>query len=94
VAQYHTWLLSKVPNSQPIYLLSLLPGYPLLNFGVVTAIYIFMSHRLFLLTATLRDALVPHDDNPTLLRNMATMAAGAAALLAAGFVAVAAKGLA
>lgn len=88
VAQYHTWLLSKVPNSQPIYLLSFLPGYPLLNFSVVTGLYIFLSHRLFLLTATLRDAVVPHDDNACLRRNFLTMALGAAVLWGVGFLAV------
>jgi len=88
VAQYHTWLLSKVPNSQPIYLLSLLPGYPLMNFSVVTALYIFLSHRLFLLTATLRDAVVPHDNDSQLRQNGLTLVAGVAALWGAGFVAV------
>jgi hypothetical protein len=85
VAQYHTWLLSKVPNSQPIYLLTLLPGYPLLNFSAVTAIYIFLSHRMFELTASLRDALIPHDDDALLGRNLATMSLGAAALWGIGF---------
>ena len=32
---------------QPIYLLSLLPEYPLINFTVVTALYIFLAFRLF-----------------------------------------------
>jgi hypothetical protein len=86
VAQYHTWLLSKVPNSQPIYLLTLLPGYPLLNFSAVTAIYIFLSHRMFELTASLRDALIPHDDDALLGRNLVTMSLGAAALWGIGFV--------
>lgn len=76
VAQYHTWLLSKVPNSQPIYLLSVMPGYPLINFAVVTALYIFLSHRLFKLTASLRDAVIPHDDDTLLFRNLFTMGVG------------------
>ena len=37
IGQFHTWLLSKRPDGQPIYLLNLLPGYPLLNFALVTA---------------------------------------------------------
>ena len=37
IGQFHTWLLCKRPDGQPIYLLTLLPGYPLLNFAVVTA---------------------------------------------------------
>lgn len=88
IAQYHTWLLSKVPNSQPIYLLSFLPGYPLLNFAVVTGVYIFLSHRLFILTSTLRDALIPHDDATTLRKNLVTMAVGIILLWGGGFLLV------
>lgn len=69
--------MSKVPNSQPIYLLVLMPGYPLLNFGLVTALYIFLSHRLFKMTAALRDALIPHDDDSLLFRNLITLGIGA-----------------
>ncbi len=87
IAQYHTWLLSKVPNSQPIYLLSLLPGYPLLNFSAVTAVYIFLSHRMFELTAALRDALIPHDNDALLARNLVTMGLGAAVAWGLGFLA-------
>ncbi|KAI8102617.1 hypothetical protein M9435_006215 [Picochlorum sp. BPE23] len=87
VGQYHTWLLSKVPNSQPIYLLSLLPGYPLLNFSVVTALYIFLSHRLFKMTAVLRDAVIPHDDDATLFKNLMTMVLAGGASYLLGFLA-------
>lgn len=87
VGQYHTWLLSKVPNSQPIYLLSLMPGYPLLNFSVVTALYIFLSYRLFQMTAALRDALIPHDDDSLLFRNLVTMAIVTGASYLLGFIA-------
>ena len=37
IGQFHTWLLTKRADGQPIYLLTLLPGYPLLNFALVTA---------------------------------------------------------
>jgi hypothetical protein len=79
--------LSKVPNSQPIYLLSLLPGYPLLNFSVVTALYIFLSHRLFKMTAVLRDAVIPHDDDATLFKNLMTMVLAGGASYLLGFLA-------
>ncbi|PSC75701.1 CAS1 domain-containing 1 [Micractinium conductrix] len=69
IGQFHTWLLCKRPDGQPIYLLTLLPGYPLLNFALVTAIYVTLSHRLFMTTGSLKDAVVPHDDNRLLLRN-------------------------
>ena len=70
-------------DGQPIFLLTLLPGYTLLNFALVTALYVFLSYRLFLLTGTLKDAYVPHDDNRMLLRN-GLVGAGAAAAAAVG----------
>jgi N-acetylneuraminate 9-O-acetyltransferase len=84
ISQYHTWLLSKVPDGQPVYLLVLLPGLPLLNFAACSALYVFVSHRLFRLTGELREALVPHDDDRRLARNAAHGAAAAVAALAAG----------
>lgn len=91
IGQFHTWLLSKRPDGQPIYLLTLLPGYPLLNFAAVTALYVALSHRLFATTSTLKDAVVPHDDNRLLLRNllMMCMVAGVAACF--GFLLVEAR---
>jgi hypothetical protein len=83
IGQFHTWLLSKRPDGQPIYLLTLLPGYPLLNFALVTALYVVLSHRLFLTTGSLKDAVVPHDDNRLLARNLLMM--GAVAGVAACF---------
>lgn len=91
IGQFHTWLLSKRPDGQPIYLLTLLPGYPLLNFAVVTALYVALSHRLFLTTGTLKDAVVPHDDNRLLLRNGLMMIAVAGAAACFGFLMVEAR---
>ena len=54
IGQFHTWLLTKRPDGQPIYLLTLLPGYPLLNFAVVTAVYVGVSFRLFVATNALK----------------------------------------
>jgi len=85
VLQFHTWLLSKVPNSQPIYLLSILPEYPLLNFSIVTLLYIFLAFRLFKTTAWLRDAIIPHDDDALLRRNLITLALGIGAAWLVGY---------
>ena len=70
---------------QPIYLLSLLPEYPLINFTVVTALYIFLAFRLFKSTAWLRDAVIPHDDDALLRRNLLTMILGAGCAWLVGF---------
>jgi hypothetical protein len=37
IGQFHIWLKSVIPDGQPTTLLSILPGYPLLNFSVVSA---------------------------------------------------------
>ncbi|GBF88415.1 CAS1 domain-containing protein [Raphidocelis subcapitata] len=85
LSQFHIWLRSSVPNGQPKYLLAIVPGYPLLNFAICTALYVFVSHRLFLVTNALKDAVVPHDNNRTLLRNIILMGVMMAACTAMGF---------
>ena len=39
--------------------LQFLPGYPLLNFMVVSLIYVGIANRLFLLTGTLKNSMMP-----------------------------------
>jgi len=36
-----------------------IPGYPMLNFMVVTLIYVGIANRLFLLTGQLKNAMMP-----------------------------------
>lgn len=44
------------------------------------AVYVVVSFRLFELTNLLKNAAVPHSNNPLLLRNTAMMVAGGGAL--------------
>ncbi|KAI8469971.1 MAG: 10 TM acyl transferase domain found in Cas1p-domain-containing protein [Monoraphidium minutum] len=86
LGQFHIWMRSAVPNGQPKLLLTLIPGYPLLNFAACTAMYVYVSHRLFLLTLVFKDAAIPHDNNRVLARNLTLMAIATAAAAAVGFV--------
>ncbi|EFJ45254.1 hypothetical protein VOLCADRAFT_106065 [Volvox carteri f. nagariensis] len=74
ISQFHIWMKTDVPDGQPKSLLVLIPDYPLLNFALVSGLYILVSHRLFDLTNTLKNAAVPHSNNALLLRNVILMA--------------------
>ncbi len=47
-------ILTRLPPNSPFHLCS----YPLLNFAAVSALYVIISHRLFLTTNSLKDAVV------------------------------------
>uniref|UniRef100_A0A061S981 Acetyltransferase-related family protein n=1 Tax=Tetraselmis sp. GSL018 TaxID=582737 RepID=A0A061S981_9CHLO len=62
IGQFHTWLSTSIPDGQPVNLLVFLPEYSLLNFMLVTAVYVYVSHRFFQLTNTLKQAAIPGRD--------------------------------
>ena len=54
--QHHIWMTSNAKT-----LLTFVPGYPKVNFLVVTLLYVFLSRSLFRLTMVLRCMLLPND---------------------------------
>eukprot|EP01063_Lacrimia_lanifica_P009157 TRINITY_DN16191_c0_g1_i2.p1 TRINITY_DN16191_c0_g1~~TRINITY_DN16191_c0_g1_i2.p1 ORF type:complete len:550 (+),score=178.20 TRINITY_DN16191_c0_g1_i2:61-1710(+) len=90
ICQFHIWLHTGGRNQSPKLLLNLIGGdssqgdrfgkYPLLNFALVTAIYIFVSYRLFHLTSDLKFVLLPSKNKPLLWRNVALVFSGWLAL--------------
>lgn len=65
--QHHIWMTS---NSKT--LLTLIPGYPKMNFLVVTLVYVLLSRLLFRLTMVLRGMLLPNDLRVS-LRNLSVL---------------------
>lgn len=67
--QHHIWLTSDAKS-----LLTLVPGWPKINFLLVSLIYVLLSRRLYQLTLFLRGMMLP-DNRNSCLKNLAGMAA-------------------
>ena len=65
--QHHIWLTSDAKS-----LLTLVPGYPKINFLLVSLIYVAMSRRLYQLTLFLRGMMMPDNLNAC-LKNLGGM---------------------
>jgi len=65
--QHHIWLTSDAKS-----LLTLIPGWPKVNFLVVSVIYVVVSRRLYQLTLFLRGMVLPNNRNAC-LKNLAGM---------------------
>lgn len=66
--QHHIWLTSDAKS-----LLTLVPGWPKVNFLLVSLIYVFLSRRLYQLTLFLRGMVLP-DNREACFKNLAGMA--------------------
>lgn len=67
--QHHIWLTSDAKT-----LLTLIPGWPRVNFLLVSIIYVALSRRLYQLTLFLRGMILPNERSAC-LRNLGVMAA-------------------
>eukprot|EP01065_Artemidia_motanka_P040648 TRINITY_DN5129_c0_g1_i1.p1 TRINITY_DN5129_c0_g1~~TRINITY_DN5129_c0_g1_i1.p1 ORF type:complete len:560 (+),score=177.08 TRINITY_DN5129_c0_g1_i1:67-1746(+) len=74
IGQFHIWMTTGLANGQPKGLLVLVPDYPLINFGVVTVLYLWISFRLFELTNAIKIAFLPSKDDRRLYRNIILIA--------------------
>jgi len=54
ICQFHIWMSTGVPNGQPVYLLQVFAGLPLLNFLLITPVYIILAKRLHFLSSKLK----------------------------------------
>jgi hypothetical protein len=63
-------------NGSPKHLLVWLPGYYWLNFALVSAVYIVISYRVFIITAALRDAVIPKQGGAALARRGVVVGGG------------------
>ena len=68
ILQFHIWMKSTGLNGSPKYIMVWIPGWYWLNFAVISAVYLFISYRVFKITVVLRDACVPRD-TPGVLRS-------------------------
>jgi len=67
--QHHIWLTSDAKT-----LLILIPGYPKVNMLVVTLIYFTTSRKLYSLTVSLREMLLPNNDLKSCRQSIAVLA--------------------
>jgi hypothetical protein len=61
ILQFHVWMKTTGINGSPKYLMVWLPGYYWTNFVLVTTVYVFLSYRVFIITAALRDVVIPKE---------------------------------
>lgn len=84
ICQFHIWMRTTGLNGNPKFLLVLVPGSFWINFVVVTALYLYLSVRLFKVTVALKDLVLPND-SAKIGANLLNCALGAVAFAALGW---------
>merc|ERR1719327_687231 len=84
ILQFHVWMKTTGINGSPKYLMVWLPGYYWTNFVLISAVYVFLSFRVFHITAGLRDAVIPKEGGAALIQRAALIAAGFAVFYGLG----------
>ena len=83
ILQFHVWMKTTGINGSPKFLLVVVESNFWLNFAICSAVYFFLSVRVFKLTVALRDALIP-DEAPDLPRAFAILGLAALVVYGAG----------
>mmetsp|Transcript_19737 Transcript_19737/g.41955 ORF Transcript_19737/g.41955 Transcript_19737/m.41955 type:complete len:556 (-) Transcript_19737:301-1968(-) len=62
ILQFHIWMKTTGINGSPKNLMVLLPGWYWTNFVLISAVYVFVSYRVFHITNALKESVIPKDD--------------------------------
>jgi len=85
ILQFHVWMKTTGINGSPKYLMVWLPGMYWTNFVLISAAYIYLSFRVFHITAALRDWVIPKEGGIALAYRAVSLAGGMAACYGAGY---------
>jgi hypothetical protein len=61
ILQFHIWMKTTGINGSPKHLMVWVPGFYWLNFALTSAVFLFVSYRVFQVTVVLRDACISKD---------------------------------
>ena len=84
ILQFHVWMKTTGINGSPKFLMAWFPDHYWLNFAVVSVVYVFLSFRIFHITAALRDVAIPKAGGRELVVRAALIAIVAIFIYAAG----------
>jgi hypothetical protein len=84
ILQFSIWMICRQPDAQPKMLLEVIPGYPLINFGLVSMVYVGVAQRLFIITNELKRVVVPSHAN-RMATNLGACAMAVLAFYVAGW---------